>query len=353
MAKCCFARNWIADALRYDQEALRLGADCEEAAFRRWACQMMLGDFERAWQETDGSERRRQTRGETTLNLPLHERRVWNGAPLANQRVLVRCYHGLGDTIQFARFVPKLRSIASEVILQAQGSLLPLLESVPGSNCRVALESSGQTLPEYDVEIESMELPYALRTTLATLPRSIPYLKVSPARVAAAGEELQSAGFRKEALNVGMVWSSGMWNRERNVPLADLSVLSRIPGLQLFSLQRGAEAADGLLARQRCGILPAERESGTPVDSAGFIMNLDLIISVDTMVAHLAGALGKPVWILLPFRADWRWMIDRDDSPWYPTMRLFRQPRPGAWEHVVKRIADALWQVLETKLRGC
>ena len=346
LAECCFAQNWIADALRYDREALRLGVDSEAGAFRRWACCMMLGDFERAWEETDRSEAQRKASGQNTLDSPLHERRVWDGSSLIGKRVMVRCFHGLGDTIQFARFLPSLCSVAERVTVQAQRPLLALLESIPGIESFVPLDPLDGIGPSagFDVEIELMELPYAFRTTLATLPCDVPYLRVPPDLVSHRREELSCAGLNADSLTVGLVWSSGTWNPERNVPLAEFSRICGIRGLRFLSLQRGFAAQ---IDADQCplNLIPTEHESGTPLDTAAAILNLDLVISVDTMVAHLAGALGKPVWTLLPFRADWRWMLDREDSPWYPTMRLFRQPRPGAWEPLIERVANDLSQL--------
>jgi ADP-heptose:LPS heptosyltransferase len=138
-----------------------------------------------------------------------------------------------------------------------------------------------------------------------------------------------------ELLNIGLAWSSGDWNPERNVDLAELRRLGRIEGLRVFSLQRG-DTAERL--REHGWIVDTEREADTILDTAAAILNLDLIICADTMVAHLAGALGKPVWLLLPFAADWRWMANREDSPWYPTMRLFRQKHRGNWKQVIERV---------------
>jgi hypothetical protein len=266
--------------------------------------------------------------------LPVHLRRVWDGTPLAGKRVLVRCYHGLGDTIQFARYLPMLSRVASTVMLQPQESLLPLLRSTMRNN---RIVSASETIEDrdVDVEVELMELPYIFRTGVETIPADVPYLDIPMEKVESRRGELEESGLTAETLNVGLVWSSGDWNPERNVEFAELRRLARIEGLRFFSLQRG-EAADSL--REHAWIVPTERTSGTVVDTAAAILNLDLIISVDTMVAHLAGALGKAVWLLLPFAADWRWMAKREDSPWYPTMRLFRQERRGDWKRVIERV---------------
>jgi hypothetical protein len=307
---------------------------------------MMLGRFDLAWQETDRTEARRKAHRESREHLPLHMRCVWNGKPVADKRVLVRCYHGLGDTIQFVRYIPMLRGVASAVVLQTQTALMPLIGSVDGINGMVTLDDASGAAPDADVDVELMELPYIFRTSIHRIPAAIPYLHVPAAKVKARRAELEKAGLKPEVLNVGLVWSSGGWNTDRDVDLAELSHLARIPGVQWFSLQRG-EAVEQL--RKLESIVSAERECSTVLDTAATILNLDLIISVDTMVAHLAGALGKPVWLLLPFSADWRWMADREDSPWYPTMRLFRQARRGDWKRVVERVILKLLRVKNSK----
>jgi hypothetical protein len=333
LAGTAYSQNRFEEALAKYNEAMLLGVDPVEHAYQRWTCLMMLGWFESAWQETDRTEQRRRARGESTNHLPLHLRRVWDGTPLTGKRVLVRCYHGLGDTIQFVRYTPLLRRVASTVILQPQESLMPLLDA----NGITEIAHHGNTSKHVgvDVEVELMELPYIFRTSVETIPANIPYLHVASSRVKSRRAELEDLGLRAGTLNVGVVWSSGDWNPERNVDLGDMRRLGQIEGLRLFSLQRG-EAARAL--RDSKWMLDTEDACGTVVDTAATILNLDLIISVDTMVAHLAGALGKPVWLLLPFAADWRWMAARTDSPWYPTMRLFRQERRGDWKRVIERV---------------
>ena len=297
-----------------------------------WSEAMLDGEFARAWAISDRVLRWR--RGQSCADRPYHLRWVWDGAPLSGRRVLVRCYHGLGDTLQFIRFVPQLAAIAGTVIVEAQAELLPLLGSLPGI---AALYPLGAELPQSDVAIESMELPHALRLRLDDLPGPMPYLTPpsgsrSPLRLVP-----NCAG----RLRVGLVWAAGDWRRERSLPPALLLPLARLP-LDLVGLQRGparhrTEAA-GLVGALRY----AQDEDAAIAETAALIGELDLVISVDTMVAHLAGALGRPVWTLLDAAADWRWMRRRDDTPWYPTMRLFRQPRPGRWEPVVEEVAAAL-----------
>lgn len=315
-----------------------MGAAPVSVTYERWMCFMLRGEFERAWRETDCAEAARlrdPAACERNAALPPHLRRVWDGTPLENKDVLVRCYHGLGDTIQFIRYLPLLKQRARRVFLQCQSELIPLLASVPGKD-RVFSLDEDVPLADRPVEIELMELAYAFRTTLATIPNRVPYLR--PRRSACASKHLAS---RRGTTKIGLAWSSGNWDPQRNIPLQKLAFLNNVPNLRLFSLQRGPAAGE-IAANPDLRVTQTEESRGAIVDTASTILKLDLVISVDTMVAHLAGALGKPVWLLLPFCADWRWMLDRRDSPWYPTMRIFRQPRPHEWDSVAHNVAAAL-----------
>ena len=307
---------------------------------------MLRGDFEAAWRETDRTEAARHRVGQPQAALPPHLRRVWNGCSIDDKRVLVRCYHGLGDTIHFIRYIPLLKQRARDIYLDCQPPLVPLMQSVPGISGTVFLDEESAP-PEYNVEVELMELPYTLRSTLSAIPRAVPYLSVLPEVYEAARKRCSSTGFR-----IGLAWSSGDWNPERNIDLDQLCPFARIPGLTLFSLQRG-KAAREIVRCPGMHIIDSERDIRSPVETAATILHMDLVVSVDTMVAHLAGALGVPVWVLLPHCADWRWMIDRHDSPWYPAMRLFRQNGPGEWEPVIQGVIHALSELVRQGARPC
>jgi hypothetical protein len=287
-----------------------------------WTRHMRRGDFEAAWAFSDEVLRARA--GVPCWHLPRHVQYVWTGAPLAGKRVLVRCYHGLGDTIQFIRYASLLRAVGSEVTVWAQRSLLPLVRTVRGVDQAIELHD-GTLEVAYDEDVELMELPHVFRTTLATVPSEVPYLRVEPAPVDRDG-----------TLAVGVAWHGGEWDERRSVPFELLATLADIPGVTLHVLQHRPAAAgwDG-----RTGIVPP---SDRIVDIARLVRALDLVITIDSMPAHLAGALGRRVWTMLPRDADWRWMEGREDSPWYPTMRLFRQERAGDWAPVVARVAAEL-----------
>jgi ADP-heptose:LPS heptosyltransferase len=242
--------------------------------------------------------------------LPRHQQWIWNGTPLRDRHVLVRCYHGLGDTIQFARFLPDLQSIARHTTVWAQPWLMPLLETMP-STPELRPLHDGTPEVDYDVDIEIMELGHALRVSLDSVP-PVALFDVPPA-------ERPAGGF-----SIGVVAAAGDWDARRSVPAELYARLAdRTPAATMFSLQQGTPVA-GLHDAQARDVLTL----------AGRLRALDLVITADTMMAHLAGSLGVATWTLVPADGDWRWMTHRSDSPWYPSMQLFRQPRAGDWQSV-------------------
>lgn len=293
-----------------------------------WERHMRRGDFAAAWEISDRVLHDRVDR--SCWTLPRHLQWVWRGQSLAGRRVLVRCFHGLGDTIQFVRFLPLARTIAASITLEAQPELTRLLWNVRGVDQLVSLTDSSP-LVERDVDVELMELPHVLRTTLSTLPRDVPYLSAPSARARSS-----------EKLAVGLIWRAGDWDSRRSIPANLLAPLADLPNVELHALQRGAGLDDW----------PREwgpsRGSDDVFEAACVMRDMDLILSIDSMPAHLAGALGVPVWTLLHADCDWRWMDGREDSPWYPTMRLFRQRISGDWSDVLSRVTDALRRIVPT-----
>lgn len=296
-----------------------------------WMEAMRRGDFAAAWKISDALLP--STRAQDHRLAPRHEQNIWNGTPVAGKRVLVRCYHGLGDTIQFIRYAALLKRVAAEVIVWVQPSLIPLLRSVEGIDQLLPLHDGAPDV-DYDVDVELNELPYVFRTTLENVPAKVPYLHVEAAqRTHVDVTPVPPAG---AAIRAGLIWQSGDWDATRTIPFPLLQPLSRVPGVQWHILQRDARRAGW---NEQFGVLSG---GDNPLDDARIMRALDLVISVDTMTAHLAGALGQQTWTLLPFNADWRWMRDRNDSPWYPTMRLFRQKREGAWDEVIDEVSLVL-----------
>ncbi len=285
---------------------------------------MRRGDWEQAWRISD-QQLPARARGPCT-HWPRHLQYVWTGTPLAGKRVLVRCYHGLGDTLQFIRYAPLLKAIASEVVVWAQPGLIPLLSTVAGIDKLIPLHD-GAPQADYDVDVEIMELPHIFHTTLATVPAKIPYLRAEPM-------PLPSSADRRPA--IGLVWKAGDWAEQRSIPFSLLAPFAALTDVALFILQ-----PDALAAGWNGEFGTFLGEFGLP-DYARAIRSMDLLISIDSMPAHLAGAMGVPVWTLLHTDADWRWMDDREDTPWYPSMRLFRQRRADDWETVIEDVTSAL-----------
>jgi hypothetical protein len=288
---------------------------------------MRAGDWEAAWRISDRELCRR-----TQQHLPRHLQQIWDGRSLHSKRVLVRCYHGLGDTVQFIRFMPQLRQIAREVTVWCQPPLIPLLKTARGIDRLLPLHD-GIPETQYDVDIELMEVPHALRSSLLTLPRQIPYFDIpTSAPVAPTGR-----------IRAGVVWQSGGWDSRRCIaPELMRDLMQSGSAVRWSILQRGPGLADW---RFEPGLAEIPRLAGI-LEEAAALSQLDLLISVDTLSAHLAGALGVRTWTLLPFESDWRWMEHREDSPWYPTMRLFRQRRPGDWHEVIERVGSSLQKLI-------
>jgi hypothetical protein len=314
----------VDDALAYFYEAERSDCDADRCASGRWECHMLKGHFERAWRESDSIAERGK----------LDPNRFWNGDTLAGKRVLIRCLHGLGDTIQFIRYAPQLRNIARSVVIEAQPDLKVLLA---GSGLADHVMTWREREPEWDAQIEIIELPRIFRTTIDTIPQHVPYLRAGTARLPIAHD-----GIRRP--RVGVVWSASNYNRARSVPPELIGKLFQTRGADIFSLQAGTE-------RFAVEAHHLYQEHHSLLDTASLVQSLDLVITVDTMMAHLAGALAVPVWTLLPYQSDWRWMLARADSPWYPTMRLFRQRSAGNWDEVIERVSEDLGLLTESLRR--
>jgi len=279
-------------------------------AMRRWTDAMREARYEAAWDIATRCGQARDPRQRDDPERPYHERWVWDGSPIEGRDVLVRCYRGLGDTIQFARYLPYLAQRAARVSLEVQPSLIPLLRHTPGI-ARIVPFDPAAPMPPSECDVEVSELDQVLR-----LPPPPPLpIRASPA--------LLPAG------TVALCHRSGGWDRDRDIPSALLRPICLVA--PCITLAVGPSD------------LPVLNPEGCPQDiaiTASLIAGASLVITVDTMVAHLAGSLGKPTWLMLRAEPDWRWSPSQGTSPWYPSMRLYSQPSPGAWEPVVKRIHD-------------
>lgn len=314
----------LLEALDLFEKAELHGYDADLCSSKRWTCYMLLGEFELAWQESD----RISARSRPDPN------RFWDGTPFDGRHVLIRCLHGLGDTFQFIRYTRLLRKKVRSLTIEAQPSLKTLL-----TQARLADQviTWGEPEPVWDQQIEVIELPRIFRTTLDSIPDHVPYLVV-PRKEAVIPYD----GSRP--LRVGLVWGCGSHNPSRSIPLRDLAVLFALRDVRFFSFQADPERSQ--LQPWAAEVCDAYTGSTCTLLTAEQINSVDLVITVDTMVAHLTGAMGIPVWTLLPFACDWRWMVARTDSPWYPTMRLFRQPKPGDWASVIESVRQKLQDVL-------
>ncbi|WP_220494730.1 hypothetical protein [Paracoccus sp. MC1854] len=277
-----------------------------------WTQAMRRGDFPAAWGMAAKALAARDPVTRDDPSLPYHLRWVWDGRPFDGRRVLVRCYHGLGDTLMFSRFLPLLARRAARVTVEMQPHLLPLFRGFPGIDLRPF--DVARPLPPQECDIEIMELPLALRASPIDAP--IPQMGITPAALPSG--------------TVALCWGAGDWDRERSVPQAMFAPLCDGPALSLMPGPSG---------------LPVLNPDGCPLDmvlTAQLVAGSALVITVDTMIAHLAGMLGWPVWLLVKHDPDWRWPTEGTRTPWYPTMRVFRQPAPGDWEAVMADVTRAL-----------
>lgn len=322
----------LASAQTAFAEAERLGADPDECSAGRWETCMLRGDMGGAWVETDAI----RTRGRPDPH------RFWDGSDVRGKRVMVRSLHGFGDTIQMLRYFPALLAKAKRVIFEVPPSLLSLVTCLPlALDAKFDVITWGEQAPElaplWDIQIEITELPYLFRTQVGDLPIFNEYLQVPQTEVTRVAERMGSTEQRR----VGVVWTAGDWNPERAVDPQLLRSIMTVEA-EFWSLVHGTHTREAEEAGIWHRMHDAERNGQGIVPMAATIANLDLVITTDTMAAHLAGAIGRPVWVLLHYAADWRWMWGRTTSPWYPSMRLFRQPSPGDWQTVVAEIEAAL-----------
>jgi hypothetical protein len=299
-----------------------LAEEMHGSPLERYICHMRRCDFETAWEISDSIVPER-------VSTPLGRRQrrakcLWDGTALSGKRVWIRCHHGLGDTIQFARYAPLVKASAAEVTICTQKTLISLLQKLKGIDRVLPLRDETPKSAEA-TEVEIMELPYIFRTTLDSMPAVVPYF------------ELGDAPGPRDNFSVGVAWRAGYWDRRRDMPFSLIRTLVDVPGATFYALQKYPWRDE---YDPRLIYLVDQHFDG--LATARVMRQLHLVISIDSMPAHLAGALGLPVWTLLRADSDWRWMEHRDDSPWYPTMRLFRQRRAGAWEPVIERVAVEL-----------
>ena len=321
------------EALRDYDAALKSDPASNEAIYGRGTLLLSLGRFDEGWADF---EKRRAMGGWEDRGFSTPE---WDGGEIFGRTLLVHAEQGLGDTIQFSRFVRLLQGRGGKIILEVQPPLRALLASLAG----VTVIARSDKVPLHDAHVPLMSLPHALHAGDDIAPGGVPYLKADPERVAAWRERLPAGRLR-----IGIAWQGNpkaKVDRVRSAPLRAFAPLAAIPGATLISLQKGfgTEQIDDLPPGMRVETLPEDFATGPDsfMDTAAVIENLDLVVSIDSAVSHLAGALGKPLFVALKRSPEWRWMEGREDSPWYPSARLFLQTREGEWADVLERIAAA------------
>lgn len=278
---------------------------------------MALGDFEAAWRESDKALATASDESRDDPTMPYHLRSVWDGSSFKDKRVLVRCYHGLGDTLQFCRFLLPLSRVARRVTVEIQPELIELLASLEGPDEMLPF-CLARPSPRSECDVEIMELSHALRLAPAT-----------------AGYLPSFGRSERSGLRVGLCWQSNPgWMPDRSIPPHFLLPLLECRDIEFVSLQLGGPSLPGL----------ADDCPASIMDTAKLISGLDLVVSVDTMVAHLAGALGIPLWLLLKAEPDWRWLAGGMGTVWYDRVRKFRQPRTGDWETPLGALVSTLKQ---------
>jgi tetratricopeptide (TPR) repeat protein len=332
----------IEAALGQFDRALALRSDDAEAHLNQAMVRLLAGDYKGGWAQYEWRWRSRQL-GRDWRDYGVAR---WDGSAGDGRRILVWAEQGLGDTLQFCRYATRLAEIGWRVVLAVPPPLIRLLRRLDGVERVIA---SGEAVaPSIDCHCPMMSLPHLFGTEIATIPAAMPYLRPDPADVATWAGRLEAAGLGRTGLRVGLVWAGNprrhapllaLTDARRSVTLETLAPLLAIDGIRFVSLQKDGQAG----AARLIDPMPAVEDFA---DTAALVAALDLVIAVDTSTLHLAGAMGKPVWLLNRYDTCWRWLQDRGDSPWYPTLRQFRQQAPGAWDGVVAELVPALRSVV-------
>jgi Flp pilus assembly protein TadD len=325
--------NLLAEAKAAYKGALACDPNDSEARYNSAWAHLLSGEYAEGW---PGFVERWNSMGPRYAQFP-----VWQGEPLGGRTILLYAEQGFGDTIHFSRYVTLVAEQGGRVILECAPHLKRLLQTLPGVDEVIGF---GEPVPRFELQASLFSLPIIFRTALPEVPNTVPYLRV-PSDVA-----IQIPPIPGARLKVGLVWSSSsmrFWRQDRSIPLQMLQPVWSIPEVAFYSLQVGSQASQLQNIDHSGRIIDLGPQLGDFAATAAAIAQMDLMIVVDTSVAHLAGALGKPAWLLLIFAPDWRWMLERNDSVWYPALRLFRQNQRHSWENVVQEISAELLKIVE------
>ncbi len=330
------------DAITSYRRAIALNPNHPEAHMFLGATYLVQGDFLKGWPEKEW----RWKCSDRPVSPGNFQQPQWDGSPLDGKTILLHGEQGMGDRIQFVRYAPLVAQRGAKVLLQSHPQLLRLFRSLEGPN--LTLLAEGQNLPAFDIHCPLLSLPLAFGTNVETVPNTVPYLLSDPADVATWKTRL-AADIRP--LKIGIVWGGNPANkhdRQRSAPLAAFAPLFALPDVTIYSLQMGSPTSqiDSFVHNDR--LIDHTSHLRDFADTAAFIANLDVVVSICTSVAHLAGALGKRTYTVLAHQSDWRWLRNCENSPWYPTMRLFRRAKDETFTEVLQRVAAALRQLQES-----
>jgi regulator of sirC expression with transglutaminase-like and TPR domain len=336
------AQGKLEEVIACYRRALSLSPDDPLVHYNLAIIYLLKGNLKEGWEEYKYRFRKKNVAeyfDTNYLNIP---QPFWDGSEIKNKTILLYSEQGFGDTIQFIRYVPMVLEKCDKIIVVCPELLVALMHQINGIHQVV---KQGEQLPDFDFHCPLLSLPSVFNTTLETVPATVPYITNDPQKVLKWRERLQSDSAR---LKIGLCWAGNAIPRNRSISLNMFSMLGDMGNITFYSLQKGKAAEQANVTPKGMELVDYTKDLNDFSDTAAFIENLDLIISVDTSVAHLAGALGKPVWTLLQFIPDWRWLLDRADNPWYPTMRLFRQSSIGDWSNVIISIKVALSHLKRT-----
>ncbi|MDG1144245.1 MAG: tetratricopeptide repeat protein [Burkholderiales bacterium] len=322
------------DALKSYEEALKLKPDYAEATWNKSLLLILIGDYLDGWTLYES----RLEKEDTKKDYPSYPQIAWRGQEnIQGKKILISSEQGLGDTIQFVRYLEKIHQLGAEIILQVPKTLSNITSTI---GAPITVIDNKNKLPEFDAYCPLLSLPHVFKTTVETIPASVPYLFADQQKVSEWDQELGV----KTITRIGLVWSGAAGHKNdhnRSIPLELLTNLIDLP-VEWHSLQKEYRAEDKKVLKSITALKQHQDHLEDFTDTAALIECMDLVISVDTSVAHLAGALGKPIWILLPFVPDYRWMLEREDCPWYPTAKLLRQDETRDWRKVINRVASSL-----------
>lgn len=329
----------LSELMRIDEASaafdrvIALKSDHAGARYNRGFLDLLRGEYRTGWDAYEW----RWKMPLFANNAPRFAQPIWDGSDLAGKTILLLGEQGVGDNIQFARYATLIAQRNGRVILRCQKSVAPLLATIPGVERTI---DETDPLPSFDTWMAMLSLPRVFGTTLDNVPSSVPYIVADPHKVEAWRSRIAP---HRAKLNIGLAWAGNANqanDRNRSANLALLSPLAGVADAAIFSLQKGP--ASSQIERSKLNLIDLTNDIADFSDTAALIANLDVVISVCTSVAHVAGAMAKPTLTMLCYNADWRWLIGREDSPWYPTMKLFRQEKQGDWESVAKHVREQL-----------